>query len=103
MTRRRKLRAAWPGVYQTRVRRLIRPITPAGYAGRFADDLIRRYRIALNELAMAAALFLEANGIRFCPREEDAVIQTLALAAVAITALDYAPRPETAYGQSTVE
>ena len=39
---------------------------------------------------LAAMLFLEANGIRFSATEEDAVVQTLALAAGAITAEDFA-------------
>ena len=39
---------------------------------------------------LAATLFLEANGIRFSATEEDAVVQTLALAAGAITAEDFA-------------
>ena len=39
---------------------------------------------------LAATLFLEANGIRFSSTEEDAVVQTLALAAGAITAKDFA-------------
>ena len=39
---------------------------------------------------LAAAVFLEANGIRFAATEEDAVVQTLALAAGAITAKDFA-------------
>lgn len=39
---------------------------------------------------LAAALFLEANGVRFNAREEDAVVQTLALAAGAINADEFA-------------
>lgn len=39
---------------------------------------------------LAAALFLEANGVRFSATEEDAVVQTLALAAGAISAKDFA-------------
>ncbi len=39
---------------------------------------------------LAATLFLEANGIRFASTEEDAVAQTLALAAGAISAKDFA-------------
>ena len=39
---------------------------------------------------MAAALFLELNGYDFHPSEEQAVLQTLALAASEITADDYA-------------
>ena len=39
---------------------------------------------------LAATLFHEANGIRFSATEEDAVVQTLALAAGAITAEDFA-------------
>jgi death-on-curing protein len=39
---------------------------------------------------LAAAIFLEANGVRFSATEEDAVVQTLALAAGAITARDFA-------------
>lgn len=39
---------------------------------------------------LAATLFLEANGMRFSATEEDAVVQTLALAAGAITAKDFA-------------
>jgi death on curing protein len=39
---------------------------------------------------LAATLFLEANGIRFSATEEDAVVQTLALAAGAIAAQDFA-------------
>lgn len=35
---------------------------------------------------VAAALFLEANGVRFSPTEEDAVVQMLALASGSITA-----------------
>ena len=38
----------------------------------------------------AAALFLEANGVRFNAREEDAVVQTLALAASALSAEAFA-------------
>lgn len=38
---------------------------------------------------LAAALFLEANGVRFNAREEDAVVQTLALAAGAIGADEF--------------
>lgn len=39
---------------------------------------------------LAATPFLEANGIRFSATEEDAVVQTLALAAGAIAAQDFA-------------
>lgn len=39
---------------------------------------------------LAAALFLEANGIRFSAAEEAAVVQMLALASGAITAEDFA-------------
>lgn len=39
---------------------------------------------------LAAALFLEANGIRFAAAEEAAVVQMLALASGAITAEDFA-------------
>ena len=39
---------------------------------------------------LAAALFLEANGVRFNAREEDAVVQTLALAASALSAEAFA-------------
>lgn len=39
---------------------------------------------------LAAALFLEANGVRFQATEEDAVVQTLALAAGAIGVADFA-------------
>lgn len=39
---------------------------------------------------MAAALFLEANGLRFSALEEEVVIQTLALAAGEITQKEYA-------------
>lgn len=39
---------------------------------------------------LAAAIFLEANGVRFSATEEDAVVQTLALAAGAITAKEFA-------------
>jgi death-on-curing protein len=39
---------------------------------------------------MAAALFLETNGMRFTAPEEEAVLQTLALAAGAIGAAEYA-------------
>ncbi|MFM8706294.1 MAG: type II toxin-antitoxin system death-on-curing family toxin [Planctomycetia bacterium] len=39
---------------------------------------------------LAAAVFLEANGVRFFATEEDAVVQTLGLAAGAITARDFA-------------
>jgi len=39
---------------------------------------------------LAAALFLEANGARFQATEEDAVVQTLALAAGAIGLTDFA-------------
>lgn len=39
---------------------------------------------------LAAALFLEANGVRFNAREEDAVVQTLALAAGAIGVEEFA-------------
>lgn len=39
---------------------------------------------------MAAALFLEANGLRFSAPEEEVVIQTLALAAGEIDQTDYA-------------
>ncbi len=39
---------------------------------------------------LAATLFLEANGTRFSATEEDAVVKTLALAAGAITAQDFA-------------
>lgn len=39
---------------------------------------------------LAAALFLEANGIRFLAAEEDAVVKMLALASDAITADDFA-------------
>lgn len=39
---------------------------------------------------LAAALFLEANGVRFRAREEDAVVQTLALAAGAIGVEEFA-------------
>ena len=39
---------------------------------------------------LAAALFLEANGIRFSAAEEAAVVQMLALANGAITAEDFA-------------
>ena len=38
---------------------------------------------------MAAALFLEANGIRFNGSERDAVIQTIALAAGESTLQDF--------------
>jgi len=41
---------------------------------------------------LAATLFLEATGIRFSATEEDTVVQTLALAAGAITAEDFAAR-----------
>jgi death-on-curing protein len=39
---------------------------------------------------LAAAVFLEANGKRFTASEEDAVVQTLALAAGAINADEFA-------------
>ncbi|MBU0677947.1 MAG: type II toxin-antitoxin system death-on-curing family toxin [Verrucomicrobia bacterium] len=39
---------------------------------------------------IAAALFLEANGLRFTATEEEAVERTLALAAGAIEANEYA-------------
>lgn len=39
---------------------------------------------------LAAALFLEANGVRFHAGEEDAVVQTLALAAGAIGVEEFA-------------
>ena len=39
---------------------------------------------------LAAALFLEANGVRFQATEEDAVVQMLALAAGAIGVADFA-------------
>ncbi len=39
---------------------------------------------------LAAALFLEANGVRFNAREEEAVVQTLALAAGAISVEEFA-------------
>lgn len=39
---------------------------------------------------MAAALFLESNGWVFCPPEEEAVLQTLALAAGETGAADFA-------------
>lgn len=39
---------------------------------------------------LAAALFLEANGLRFSAEEEQAVVQMLALASDAITAEDFA-------------
>jgi death-on-curing protein len=39
---------------------------------------------------LAAAVFLEANGVRVSVTEEDAVMQTLALAAGAISAKDFA-------------
>jgi death-on-curing protein len=39
---------------------------------------------------LAAALFLEANGVRFNAREEDVVVQTLALAASALSAEAFA-------------
>jgi len=41
---------------------------------------------------LAAALFLEANGIRFAAAEEAAVVQMLALASGAIKAEDFALR-----------
>lgn len=47
---------------------------------------------------LAAAVFLEANGVRFSATEEDAVVQTLALAAGAITAKDFAAWLEKACG-----
>lgn len=47
---------------------------------------------------LAAAAFLEANGVRFSASEESAVVQTLALAAGAITAKDYAAWLEKACG-----
>ena len=39
---------------------------------------------------LAAAIFLEANGLRFEATEEDAVVKTLALASGAMTAGDFA-------------
>lgn len=47
---------------------------------------------------LAAAVFLEANGVRFSATEEDAVVQTLGLAAGAITAKDFAAWLEKACG-----
>jgi len=45
---------------------------------------------------LAAALFLEANGVRFHGTETDAVIMTLGLAAGEVTAEEYATWLETA-------
>ena len=51
---------------------------------------------------LTAALFLEANGVRFAAAEEDAVVQTLALASGAITAEAFARWLEQACsGQAT--
>jgi len=51
---------------------------------------------------LAAMLFLEANGIRFSATEEDAFVQTLALAAGAIAAQDLAAWLERVTGPEKV-
>lgn len=67
--------------------------TPFELAAEYALGIVKNHPfLDGNKRAgfMAAALFLEANGLRFSALEEEVVIQTLALAAGEITQKEYA-------------